>query len=71
MVKGLIWEKDQNYEQWTGKNMYLSTTESLKPKQRKRTETELWIWRAFWWLPDGVGCGGMGEEIRWLRSTNR
>ena len=47
---------------------YLSTIESIKQtKQRRRTELESWIWRAFCWLPDGRGSwgsGGGGEGIK-------
>ena len=51
-------------------NTHLSTTESKKQtKQTRRKETESWTQQVFWWLPDG--CGGMGEEVRGLRSTNR
>ena len=36
-----------------------------------RPVLDIFIQRAFWWLPDGrEGCGGMGEEVRGLRSTN-
>ena len=53
-------------------NTFLSTVESKKQtKQIKRTETESWIPRAFWWLPDGGKYSGMDEEVRGLRSTNR
>ena len=34
-----------------------------KPIKQTRTETESWIWRAFWWLSDGSGCGAMGEDV--------
>ena len=50
-------------------NTYLSTIESKK--QTKQTWTESWIQRVFGWLQDGRGCGGMGEEVRGLRNTNR
>ena len=43
--------------------------ESKKQTKQTRTETESWIQRAFCWLPDG--SGGMGEEMKGLRSTNR
>ena len=39
-------------------NTYLSTIESIskkKTKQSSRTWTELWLRRAFQWLPDGTG----------------
>ena len=53
-------------------NTYLSIIESKKQtKQTRRTETEPWIRRAYWWLPDGRGSGGMGEEVRGLRRTNK
>ena len=53
-------------------NTYLSRIESKKQtKQTRRTETESWIQRVFGWLQDGRGCGGMGEEVRGLRNTNR
>ena len=50
-------------------NTYLWTKSIGQTKQR-RTETESWIWEAFCWLPDGKGCGGMGEEVTGL-STYR
>ena len=51
---------------------YLPTIESKKQtKQTRRTETESWIWRAFWWLPRWEGVWGMGEELRGLTSTTR
>ena len=50
-------------------NTYLSTTESKRQTKQRRIETESWIQRvlmvARW---DGV-CGGMGEEVRGLRSN--
>ena len=47
MLKGLIQEKeDQNYEQYNGKNSYLSTVES-KIQTKPTTETKSWIWRTF------------------------
>ena len=52
------------------KNTYLSTIECKKQTKQRRTETESWIQRAFSWLPNGKGYGGMGEEVRGLRSTN-
>ena len=52
-------------------NTYLSTIESKKQTKQIRTETESWIWRTFWWLPDRRGMWGMGEEVRGLTSTNR
>ena len=53
-------------------NTYLSTIESKKQtKQTRRTETESWIQIVFSWLPDGRRCGGIGEEVRGLKSTNR
>ena len=52
-------------------NTYLSTIESKKQTKQTRTETESWIQRTFLWLPDGSGVGGVGEEVRALRSTNR
>ena len=53
-------------------NTHLSTTESKKQtKQTKRTETEPWVQRLFWMLPDGKDWGRMGENVRGLRSTNR
>ena len=56
----------------TGINTYLWTIESKRQSnQTRRTETESWIQRAFSWLPNGKGYGGMGEEVRGLRNTNR
>ena len=54
------------------KNTYLSTIESKKQtKQIRRTnsimDTESVLMVARW----EVGVGGMGEEVRGLRSTNR
>ena len=55
------------------KNIYLLTIESKKQtKPTRTTKTESWIREHF----DGCriggrGCGGMGEEVRGLRSTNR
>ena len=52
------------------KNTNLSTIESNKQtKQTRRTETESWKWKMFGWLPDGRGYGGMGEEVRGLRTN--
>ena len=52
-------------------NTYLSTIESKKQtKQTRRTETESWIQRAFDSCQMGGRCGGMGEGVRGLRSTN-
>ena len=48
-------------------NTYLLTTESKKQtKQTRSTETESWIWRAFWWLPLGGIWGNRwrGEGIK-------
>ena len=49
-------------------NIYLSTSDSKKQtKQTRRTETESWIQREFWWLPDVGGLGGnewRGEGIK-------
>ena len=44
-------------------NTYLSTTES-KNKLSKQEEQRQKIQRAYGWLPDGRGCGRMGEEVR-------
>ena len=52
-------------------NMYLSTIESKRQTKQTRTKRESWILRAFSRLPEGRGCGGMGEEVRGFRSTNR
>ena len=50
----------------------LSTIESKKQtKQTRRTETKSWIWGAFWSCQVGGAYGGMGEEVRGLKSTNR
>ena len=38
-------------------NTYLSIIESEKQTKQPRTETESWVWRAFWWLPDGRDVG--------------
>ena len=45
--------------------------QQLNLKNKVNTNIESWIQRVFWWLRDGVGCQGMGEEVRVLRSTNR
>ena len=42
----------------------------LNLKNKLRTETESWIQRAFWWLPDGSGYGGIGEEVRGLSMSS-
>ena len=50
---------------------YLSIIEYKKQtKQRRGTETESWIQRAFWWLPIGKWGGKNGVVVRGLRSTN-
>ena len=52
-------------------NICLSTIESkTQTKQIRRTVTVSWIRIVSWWLPDGIGVWGMGEEVRGLRSTN-
>ena len=43
---------------------------NLKYKLSKQ-ETESGIWRVCDGCQMGRGCGGMGEEVRGLRSTNR
>ena len=48
-----------------------STTESNKKKKLSKQETESGIWRVCDGCQMGRGCGGMGEEVRGLRSTNR
>ena len=54
------------------KNTYPSKIESKKQtKQTRRTETEPWIWEHFDGCQMGGGHGGMGDEVRELRSTNR
>ena len=58
-----------NYKMVT--NTYLFIESKKQTNQRKRTEFELWMWRAFGWLPDGRGAREMGEEVRGLSSTNR
>ena len=50
------WQKIQIYQQLNKKHT-----------KQTRTETESWIQRG----PDGRVCGGMGEEVRGLRNTNR
>ena len=40
-------------------------------KQRRRTETELWIQTTFDACQMGRVDGGMGEQVRGLRNTNR
>ena len=52
-------------------NINLLSIESKTQTKQTRTETESWIQGVFGCLPDGKGCGGMGEEARGLRSTNR
>ena len=39
---------------------YLPAIESKKQTKQTRTETESWIWRTFWWLPDERGMWGNG-----------
>ena len=41
-------------------NTYLSTIESKKQTKQTRTETESWMQRTVWWLPD-ESCGGVGD----------
>ena len=56
------------------KNTNLSTIEYKKQtKQTRSTETESWTQRVVFFdgCPMGEGHGGMGEELRGLRSTNR
>ena len=45
-------------------NTYLSIESKKQTKQTCRTETESWIQRAFWWLPEEGGNGGMGEAVK-------
>ena len=53
------------------KNTNLSTIESKKQtKQTKRTENHGYR-ECFHGCQMGGECGGMGEEMRGLRSTNR
>ena len=74
MLKGLFKKKKiKTMNNKMAINTNLSTIESKKQtKEIRRTETESWIQRAIWQFPDGSGgCGGVGEEARGLRSTNR
>ena len=53
-------------------NTYLSTTESKKQtKQTRKTEQNHEYGECFDGCQMGGACGGMGEEVRELRSTNR
>ena len=52
-------------------NTYLSTSESKKlSKQEEQRENHGYEEHFDGWQREG-GCGGMGEEVRGLRSTNR
>ena len=54
------------------KNTNLSTIESKKQtKQTRRTEMDHGYGERFDGCQMGKGYGGMGEEVRGLRSTNR
>ena len=47
-------------------NTYLSTAESRKQTKQRRTETESWIQKAFWWS----GCSkqlGASDPVGWTR----
>ena len=46
--------------------MNLKNKLSKQEEQRQNHE-----YGEFWWLPDGRGRRGMGEEVRGFRSTNR
>ena len=52
-------------------NTYLSAIESKKQTKERRTETESWIQRLFWLLPDGSRVWRIGKEVGGLVSTNR
>ena len=41
-------------------NTCLSTIKSKKQTKQMKTDTEWWIWRAFFWLSDGNGVWGNG-----------
>ena len=56
---------------WQQIHIYQQLNLKKQTKQTRRTETESWTQRAFLMVPDGKGCGGIGEEARGLRSTNR
>ena len=51
-------------------NINLSSIESKTQTKQTRTETESWIQGVFGCLPDGKGCGGMGEEARGLKISS-
>ena len=53
-------------------NTYLSTIESRKPtKQTRTTDRIMDMENILMVARQEGGCGGMGEEVRGLRSTNR
>ena len=52
-------------------NKYLLTIESRKPTKQTRTETNHGNWKHFDGSQIRGGFGGMGEDVKGLRSTNR
>ena len=50
-------------------NTYLSTIESKNKLSKKEEQRQNHGYGVFWWWLDG--SGGMGEEMKGLRSTNR
>ena len=72
MLKGLLFEKKiKTINNKMTINTYLATIESKKQtKQTKRTRQNHGYGEGFDGCLMGVGCGGMGEEVRGL-SINR
>ena len=57
MLKGLTKKHIKTMNNKMAIDTNLWTIDSKKQTKQTRTETESWIWRVFWWLPDGRGCG--------------
>ena len=70
-VKGIYLRKRRS-KPWIIKWQQICIYQQLNLKNKANKEnTDNHGNRVFWCLPDGRGCGGMGEEVRGLRSTNR
>ena len=57
MLKGLFKKKMIKTMNNKMAKKYISTIENKKQTKQTRAETESWIPRGFWWLPDGRGLG--------------
>ena len=73
MLKGLIEEKeDQNHEQQNGKKIQIYEQLNLKNKLSIQEQRQNHGYgEHFDGFLMGGSCGGMGEEVRGLRSPNR